>query len=51
MFLKRMSDIQASRDRVVTSPSDAAIGVATLSGLTLNRLEKRNDWSNHNTKP
>ena len=50
--LYRMSAIHASRPKVVTSPRDAAIGVATLSGFTFSCLEIKINWSlpiqNHN---
>ena len=36
-----MEATQASRANVVRSPREAAIGVATLSGLMLNRRERR----------
>ena len=39
--LNRISAIHASRDKVVTSPREAAIGVATLSGFTFKALQIR----------
>ena len=33
--------MNASKESVITSPNDAAIGVATLSGLTPNFLESK----------
>lgn len=37
----KKDDIEESRAKVVRSPNEAAIGVATLSGLIFNRLENR----------
>ena len=41
MELYKRDDIQESKAKVVKSPKDAAIGVATLSGLMFMRLENR----------